>query len=478
VALATGGACVLATLTFAFLSRGPSPQRSAADGVVKPTAPVPQPYDYDDDAEYGVEKFDTAAANTADYEAAPACGHCMWARCRTNRCGQWFPDNQPDGYARNFCMCGCCRRQCGFPRFCHAGVPYISEGWRTRVTTLALSGSPLLLPAQTAVSDDGATLYVADELGHSVRSVDMATGEVRTLAGTGEMGAEDGTGTAATFRNPRGLARIPGSSPAKLVVADTGNNRLRLLTLGDGGGAPSVTTLAGSGEEDIADGFGTNSAFAFPKGLAATDAFVLVADSGNDAIRMVTFDDRLTTTVAGEYEQPPHDGPLDGLGSAARFSQPTGIALSADESRAFVADAGNNAIRAIDMVSFEVTTLAGTGKHGVAEGHDSSFFVPSDLALHADGEHLQLVDSKNRLVRMLDLRRCDSAGRKCYTSASAGFPGVPGAADGVGPAARFGLANAISALPDSNVDEARFAVSDGELKSIRLVTISRKDERA
>jgi hypothetical protein len=55
---------------------------------------------------------------------------------------------------------------------------------------------------------------------------------------------------------------------------------------------------------------------------------------------------------------------------------------------------------------------------------------------------------------------------------------VAGSADGVGPAARFGLPIAIGALFDSNVDEVRFAVSDGELQAIRLVTISRREEGA
>jgi sugar lactone lactonase YvrE len=106
------------------------------------------------------------------------------------------------------------------------------------------------------------------------------TGAVTTLAGSGSPGSADGTGTAASFRGPIGLA--VGSS-GNVYVADYGNQKIRRIT-----STGTVTTLAGSGSPGSADGTGAAASFNLPTGVALDYAENLyVADSGNNKIRKI-----------------------------------------------------------------------------------------------------------------------------------------------------------------------------------------------
>ena len=106
-------------------------------------------------------------------------------------------------------------------------------------------------------------------------------GAVTTLAGSGNPGSDDGRGEAASFRDPAGLAM---DSLGNIYVADRGNHAIRKITP-DG----IVTTLAGSGSPGRADGTGRAASFDLPTGVAV-DLFgnVYVADSGNNAIRKIS----------------------------------------------------------------------------------------------------------------------------------------------------------------------------------------------
>ena len=97
-----------------------------------------------------------------------------------------------------------------------------------------------------ALSADGTTLFVADCYNHKIRQVDVATGAVNTLAGSGVAGCADGTRAAAQFNGPRGLAL--GRGGATLFVADWHNNTIRQVEVATG----AVSTLAGTGGEGSA----------------------------------------------------------------------------------------------------------------------------------------------------------------------------------------------------------------------------------
>ncbi len=105
---------------------------------------------------------------------------------------------------------------------------------------------------------------------------------VTTLAGSGSPGSADGAGTSASFRGPNGLAV---DSSGNVYVADRGNNTIRKIT-----SSGIVTTLAGSASPGSADGTGTAASFNSPAGVALdASGNLYVADSGNNKIRKITF---------------------------------------------------------------------------------------------------------------------------------------------------------------------------------------------
>ncbi|HEX2899714.1 MAG TPA: hypothetical protein VHS96_08350, partial [Bacteroidia bacterium] len=138
------------------------------------------------------------------------------------------------------------------------------------------------------VVDAAGNLYVADYSGGTIRKISPA-GTVTTVAGTaGSFGSADGTGSAARFRNPSGLA-LDGAG--NIYVADSGNHVIRKVTPGG-----VVTTVAGqAGTMGSTDGKGTAATFKNPRGIASDSAGVLyVADTDNNSIRKIEVDGTVT----------------------------------------------------------------------------------------------------------------------------------------------------------------------------------------
>src|SRR6266704_3269586 len=155
-----------------------------------------------------------------------------------------------------------------------------------------------------------------------------------TLAGAATIGSADGTGSAARFANPYGVAT---DSSGNVYVADTDNHTIRKITP-----AGVVTTLAGlAGSQGSADGTGSAARFYFPKSVATdSSGNVYVADYWNYTIRKIT-PEGVVTTLAGLAES---GGSADGTGSAARFRQPSGVATDSS-GNVYVGDSQNNMIR-------------------------------------------------------------------------------------------------------------------------------------
>ena len=237
--------------------------------------------------------------------------------------------------------------------------------------------------------DTAGTLFVADQANETIRKV-TRSGIVRTLAGTtGVTGSTDGTGAAARFYNPFGIAISPAGN---VFVADTYNHTIRKVTR-----AGVVTTLAGSaGNIGSADGTGSAARFNFPFGIAIDKAGNLfVADSENSAIRKVT-SVGVVTTLAGTAGAP---GSADGTGSAARFDDPYGV-YADTAGNVFVADTGNHTIRKVTSAGV-VTTLAGTaGAYGSTDGTGSEarFNNPFGIALNKAG-NVFVTDRLNHTIR-------------------------------------------------------------------------------
>ncbi len=267
--------------------------------------------------------------------------------------------------------------------------------------------------------DGSGNLYVADVLNYTIRKITPA-GVVTTLAGlAGTFGSTDGTGSAARFNSPSGVT-LDGSG--NLYAADRLNNTIRKITP-----AGAVTTLAGlAGSFGSTDGTGSAARFYSPSGVALDGSGNLfVADSGDHTIRMITPAAAVTTLagLAGTF------GSTDGTGSAARFFNPSGVALDGS-GNLYIADRGNYTIRKITPAG-AVTTLAGlAGSAGSTDGTGSAarFYGPSGVALDGSG-NVYVADTFNHTIRKIT-----PAGD---VTTLAGLAGSAGSNDGTGSAASF-----------------------------------------
>ena len=163
--------------------------------------------------------------------------------------------------------------------------------------------------------DATGNVYVADVGNHRIRKV-TPEGMVSTFAGSGSSGFADGTGTAAQFSIPYGVAI---DAAGNIYVADANNCKIRKIT-------PDrvVSTLAG-GDPGFADGTGSAAQFYLPTGVAVSaTGDVYVADCFSHSIRMVT-PEGVVTTIAGNGME----GTANGVGTAAQFAFPANIAIDA-----------------------------------------------------------------------------------------------------------------------------------------------------
>ena len=235
-------------------------------------------------------------------------------------------------------------------------------------------------PRAVAV-DAGGAVYVADAINNRIRRIGP-DGQVTTVAG-GAPGDADGPGADARFRYPRGVAV---GAAGDVYVADKDNNRVRKITP-----AGVVSTLAGGAAGD-ADGPAADARFTFPEGVAVgTDGAVYVADTGNHRIRRIGPDGRVGTVAGGA------PGFADGAGVAARFNTPRAVAVDG-AGNLFVADAGNNRVRKVTPAGV-VTTVAGS-ERGYANGVGPAARFDEPFGVAVDGAgNLYVADLNNNRVR-------------------------------------------------------------------------------
>lgn len=209
---------------------------------------------------------------------------------------------------------------------------------------------------------------------------------VTTLAGS-SAGYLDGLGLAARFNGPSGVAA---DNNGNLYVADRINHRIRKVN-----SEGVVSTFAGSGVAGWLDDTGTMAQFNFPTQLAIDlNGNLYVADAVNHRIRKIS-SVGVVTTLAGST-----DGFADGVGNAAQFYYPEGVAVD-DAGNVYVADAGNHVIRKI-TASGVVTTLAGTGEFGFADGagNAAKFYTPCATAVDAAGNVYVTEKQGNRIRKV------------------------------------------------------------------------------
>jgi sugar lactone lactonase YvrE len=237
-------------------------------------------------------------------------------------------------------------------------------------------------------ADGKGNLYVADSGNNCIRKIVIATGAVTTLAGDGTVGYRDGTGTVAQFNNPWGIAVVGGN----LYVADSGNYRIRKIVIASG----AVSTFAGPAGStitaDYVDGTGAAARFGFPIDIAADGNGNLYVVDGY-LIRKIVIATQVVTTLAGSTE-----GSDAGPGTGTQGVEISLQGIAADGGNLYVTEYYK--IRKIVIATGEVTTLAG-GTGGYADGTGAAAQFNNLFGIAADGGNLYVADTDSHRIRKI-----------------------------------------------------------------------------
>jgi sugar lactone lactonase YvrE len=249
-------------------------------------------------------------------------------------------------------------------------------------------------PQGLAIDVDG-SLYIADTNNHRIRKVDL-NGVIRTIGGSGVAGysGDNQPATAAALSSPSGIA-IDGQG--NLYIADTGNSRIRKLTVATG----LITTVAGNGSARFSnDGqLATDSSLNTPRAVAIDLAGnFYIADSGNDRVRRVDSRTQIIQTVAGNGNRAySGDG---GDARAASLNFPRSVAIA--QSGLLILDSINQRLRLLQLDTGIIRTIAGNGIAGFSGDNGPAdkamVWTPSGVAVDAAGNVL-VADTVNQRVR-------------------------------------------------------------------------------
>lgn len=251
-------------------------------------------------------------------------------------------------------------------------------------------------PRGLALDADGDILYVADSGNHALRRIDLTTGHVATVAGTGALGRGRQPGPARTtaLRSPWDLAWVAD----ELWIAMAGTHQIWAYD-------PVREVLrvaAGTGAESIHDGPLAEATFAQPSGLTLADGTLYLADAETSSVRRIDLSAGWVRRLVGRGLFT--FGDEDGRGDAARLQHPLGVAArqEGDETAVYVADSYNDKIKRLNPATREVETVAGNGR-GFEDGQasDAAFWEPGGVSLH--GAALFIADTNNHAIRRLSL---------------------------------------------------------------------------
>lgn len=250
--------------------------------------------------------------------------------------------------------------------------------------------------------DSNDDIYVTDFDGHKLRKITIDSAEVSTVVGTGDKGFKDGDLATAVLDSPAGVAVDPNDDDI-IIIADFGNRRVRRIDLTNDPEVISddVVTIVGDGVGlQGAQQDGELARTHEPRGVAvAADGRVFFTQvEGRHSVRVFDPATGLTETLAGGN----NGGFADGVGNAASFNSPFGVAFDEANNRLIIADTSNNRIRALDLATNEVSTLAGDGDAGFDDDDVSgaSFNQPKDVAVLPNGD-IVVADSGNLAVRRI-----------------------------------------------------------------------------
>jgi hypothetical protein len=234
------------------------------------------------------------------------------------------------------------------------GAPLTLAG---TITTLA-GGSTAGFDLPVGITTDGRNLYVADSNNNKIKKVEIATGTVTTVAGSGDLGTVDtASGFPVRFNHPKGIT----TDGTCLYVTEPDSNSIRKVVIATG----EVTTLP---------------ILSSPAGITTDGVNLFVTDPVNHTIRKIVISSGDVTILAGTSGTP---GSANGTGTGATFNQPVGI--TTDGSNLYVNDFGSGNIRKVVIADGAVSTVA------------SGFTNPA-TGITTDGTNLYVADYFNNTI--------------------------------------------------------------------------------
>jgi sugar lactone lactonase YvrE len=257
----------------------------------------------------------------------------------------------------------------------------------------------LNFPTAVAVDTEG-HLYIADTMNHRIRRVEAGTGRITTIAGVGQprFGGDGGSSTAAGLNEPAALA-VQG---ARLYIADQSNNRVRAIDLPSG----IISTIAGTGSPSYnGDGMlATEASLAGPSGLAiGTDGTLYIADTFNGRIRAVDPVTGMISTVVGDGGEYRYQGAVEA--PSISLSKPSGLTVDL-KGNLFITDSDNHVVRRWDRTTGRLDRVAGVGvaNYGGDGGMalEARLSYPFGIVMDKYG-HLLIADTFNHRIREIVL---------------------------------------------------------------------------
>jgi len=262
----------------------------------------------------------------------------------------------------------------------------------------AATSAELNVPLGTVV-DGAGNIYIADTGNNRVRLVTAETGKISTYAGNGTAGYT-GDGELATAAELNSPDAVTLDNMGNLYIADAGNNRVRMVNpIG------VISTVAGNGTGGYSGDGGPATAAELntPQSVAVDPSGdIFIADSSNNVIREVSAATGFISTAAGNDGVGGGYSGDGGAAIAAEMSGPKYIALDAANSL-YIADTNNNVIREVDGLG-DIHTIAGTGivsyTGDAGPANAATFNTPTGISLDSAG-NLYISDHKNYRIRMV-----------------------------------------------------------------------------
>lgn len=252
-------------------------------------------------------------------------------------------------------------------------------------------------------------LYVADSENHALRRVDLLTKTVSTLAGDGTQGRDyqgGKTGSQQQLSTPWDITITPDGQ--HLYIAMAGTHQIWKHDVHTG----RTYAFSGSGAElNLNSKQLHKAAWAQPSGLSLAKDTLYIADSESSSLRSIDLNKPATYTLAGGDPQNPQNlfcfGDSDGPAEKTRLQHILGVLWLENEQLVLIADTYNHRIKSYNPATKQVVTIAGNGRPGCQDGVGTAaqFSEPSGLALSSDKTKVFIADTNNHQIRILDLAR-------------------------------------------------------------------------